>query len=132
MTPRDAAKLVGGLVLAVLLMWWVLRDTEPSALWAQLRQASIPGLLFGASLNIVALVFRAWRWRALLAPCRADVAFLGVLLDPVTAAGALLDIARRSTLIRRTRANDRTTRARVRAVTRLRAILHVIPTAWRD
>ena len=75
MTPKDAAKLMGGLVLAVLLMWWVLRGTEPSALWAQLRRASLPGLLVGACLNVAHIAFRAWRWRALLAPCRADVAF---------------------------------------------------------
>lgn len=75
MSLKDLAKYVGGLVLAAALLWWVFRGTDPGSLWEQLGQASIVGLIASAALNIGHIVFRVWRWRALLAPVQPGVPF---------------------------------------------------------
>jgi uncharacterized protein (TIRG00374 family) len=75
MQIRDLAKYVFGMLLAVALMAWVLRGTDPATLWTQIREASIPGLLLGASLNFGHNVFRVLRWKVLLNPQRRDIGF---------------------------------------------------------
>lgn len=72
---KEGVKYAGGLLLAVLLFWWVLRGTDPAAVWRQIASASPAQLLGCAVLNFGHNVFRVWRWRALLAPTRDDVAF---------------------------------------------------------
>ena len=78
MAIRDLTKYVLGLLLAVALMVWVLRGTDPSNLWREIRQASVPGLLLGAALNLGHVVFRVWRWKVLLTPVRRGLAFRGM------------------------------------------------------
>jgi uncharacterized protein (TIRG00374 family) len=57
-----------GLVLTVVLLWWVLRDVSPSEVMAELRAAD-PWLLTGAVvLATFSFVLRALRWRVLLLP----------------------------------------------------------------
>lgn len=68
-------KLAGGLLLAVVLLGWVLREADPAAVWQSLGRASLLGLLAGTALNFSQTVPRVWRWGALLAPVRADVPF---------------------------------------------------------
>jgi uncharacterized membrane protein YbhN (UPF0104 family) len=75
MKPREIIKFVAALAVAGLLLWWVIRGTDPGLLWTQLGKASITGLLLCALLNVGHCVFRVWRWRAILAPIREDVAF---------------------------------------------------------
>jgi len=75
MQIRDLAKYAFGLLLAVALMAWVLRGTDPATLWSQIRQASIAGLLLGALLNLSHNVFRVLRWRVLLSPLRRGIGF---------------------------------------------------------
>ena len=75
MPIRDIAKYLLGLLLAVALMFWVLRGTDPATLWSQIRGASILGLLLGAVLNLGHNVFRVWRWRVLLNPVRRGLGF---------------------------------------------------------
>ncbi len=70
-----AGRLVVGLLLALLLLWWVLRGTDPGVLLGRLRQASLAGLAAAAALNLGHMVFRVWRWRALLAPVREAIPF---------------------------------------------------------
>lgn len=72
---RSTAKYVAGLLLAVLLLWWVLRDIDRDALVAQLRDVSIWGWLLAAVTGLSQNVFRAFRWRALLHPVRVGVPF---------------------------------------------------------
>jgi uncharacterized protein (TIRG00374 family) len=78
MSIRDLSKYVFGLVLAVILMIWVFRGTDAKALWGEIRQASIPGLLLGGALNLGHNVFRVFRWKVLLAPVRRDLPFRGL------------------------------------------------------
>lgn len=75
MRPREIIKYLGGLGLAGLLLWWVLRGTEPGLLWDRMRQASLAGILLSAALNIGHNVFRVLRWRALLTPLRPGIPF---------------------------------------------------------
>jgi len=63
------------MLLAGILLAWVFRGTDFPTLMAQIRQASILGLLLAASVNLSQNVFRVWRWQALLAPVRSDVPF---------------------------------------------------------
>lgn len=66
---------MGGVLLAGLLLWWVFRGTDLPALMAQIRQASLLGLLVAAIVNLSQNIFRVWRWQALLTPVRAGVPF---------------------------------------------------------
>ena len=70
-----AAKYGGGLFLALGLLWWVLRGVDPALVLQTVRDASLGGLALCVVLNVGHNVFRVWRWRALLAPVRADLPF---------------------------------------------------------
>jgi uncharacterized protein (TIRG00374 family) len=59
----------------ILLLWWVLRGTDPQTLWDQAKQASLGGLVLAGVLNVGHNVFRVWRWRSLLEPVRRGVPF---------------------------------------------------------
>ena len=72
---KDLAKYLGGILLAVALMWWVLRDADPTAVWAQLKEASFGLIVLCVVLNVGHNVFRVWRWRVLLSPFKAGVPF---------------------------------------------------------
>ena len=75
--PRasDVWKYVTGLILAVLLLYWVFRDTNYQELVTQTKQASLPGLLGCAVLNAGHNLFRLLRWRLLLRPVRRRVPY---------------------------------------------------------
>jgi uncharacterized protein (TIRG00374 family) len=72
---RDLAKYLGGILLAVVLLWWVLRGTDPGAVWQQLKDASFGLMLVCVVLNVGHNVFRVLRWRALLDPFQPGVPF---------------------------------------------------------
>jgi uncharacterized protein (TIRG00374 family) len=72
---KEGAKALLGLLLAVLLLAWVFRDTDPRQLRLALAGASIGMLILGGMLNLSHNVFRVWRWRALLAPVREGIPF---------------------------------------------------------
>jgi uncharacterized protein (TIRG00374 family) len=72
---RESLKYIGGALLAGILLWWVLRGTDPQILWSHLRQASLLGLLAAAVVSVAHNVFRVLRWRALLEPVRSNVPF---------------------------------------------------------
>ena len=61
-------KYLAGLGLAVLLIAWVLRGTDPQRLRETIATASITGLLASGMLQIGHNLFRVWRWRVLLQP----------------------------------------------------------------
>jgi uncharacterized membrane protein YbhN (UPF0104 family) len=77
MKLKDAAKFVAGLAVAILLLWWVLRDPSGEITWAEvwqtMKQASPVGLLLAVLLNLGHVVPRAWRWGTLLRPVRAGI-----------------------------------------------------------
>lgn len=63
-----AGKTVLGLALTAALLWWVLRDVEPGAVWNEVRRAD-PWLLLGMiATATVSFLLRAARWRVLLLP----------------------------------------------------------------
>jgi glycosyltransferase 2 family protein len=72
---RDVLRYAAGVVLAVLLLWFVLRGVDRHALVAALGRASFFGLLAAAVVNLAHNVFRVWRWGALLAPVRPGLRF---------------------------------------------------------
>ena len=72
---RDLAKLLGGILLAALLLGWVVRDADLGAVWRGLRDAPIGLVLLALFLNLGHNVFRAWRWRVLLEPVRVGIPF---------------------------------------------------------
>ena len=67
---RGALRVIGGLLLAAVLLWVVLRGQDPDAIRSALARAAPGGLLVGAALNLGHNLFRVWRWRALLEPVR--------------------------------------------------------------
>jgi uncharacterized protein (TIRG00374 family) len=70
-----AGKTVLGLVLTVLLLWWVLRDVSVADVWARVHEAD-PWLLAGAVLLATfSFVLRAIRWKVLLRPSHPDSRF---------------------------------------------------------
>jgi uncharacterized protein (TIRG00374 family) len=77
---RELGKYLGGVVLACVLLWWVLRGTDLRQVWDQIRQASVLGMAAAVVLNLGHNVFRVWRWRVLLSPVRPDVPFRPMLV----------------------------------------------------
>ena len=75
LSGRDILTLVGGIGLAVVLLWWVFRGVDPGAVWDQLKQASLMGLIGSAVLQFSHNFLRVWRWGALLEPVRKGVPF---------------------------------------------------------
>lgn len=70
-----ALKSILGLVLTVLLLWWVLRDVSFAEVWTRVREAD-PWLLTGAvAVATFSFVLRALRWRVLLEPTHPDSRF---------------------------------------------------------
>ena len=70
-----AWKTTVGLLLTVLLLWWVLRDVSVAEVWARVREAD-PWLLTGAVVAATfSFVLRAWRWKVLLEPSHPDTRF---------------------------------------------------------
>jgi len=68
-------KMILGLALTILLLWWVLRDVSISEVWHRARQAD-PWLLSGAVIVATfSFVLRAMRWRVLLQPTHPDSRF---------------------------------------------------------
>ena len=72
---KDLLKYLGGILLAVALLWWVLRGSDPAAVWQQLKQASFGLVLVCVVLNVGHNVFRVLRWRVLLSPFQPGVPF---------------------------------------------------------
>jgi glycosyltransferase 2 family protein len=72
---RDVLRYAAGIVLAVLLFWFVLRGVDRRALVLALGRASLWGLLAAAAVNLAHNVFRVWRWGALLEPVRPRLKF---------------------------------------------------------
>ena len=64
-----------GLVISVVLLWWLFKDQDPAALWAQIREAN--PWLFLASVVVAtsAYAIRAVRWKVLLTPVDAGTTF---------------------------------------------------------
>jgi uncharacterized protein (TIRG00374 family) len=72
---KTALQGIVGLLLAVLLLYWVLHDKPREELMSALMRASWPALALGAVVNVGHNVFRVLRWRWLLDPVRPDVPF---------------------------------------------------------
>ena len=72
---KTALQGIGGLLLSVVLLYWVFHDKDPQALSAALMRASWPALVLAAFLNLSHNAFRVLRWGWLLEPVRPGVPF---------------------------------------------------------
>ena len=72
---KTALQGVGGLLLSVLLLYWVFHDKDPRALSSALSRASWPALFIAAVVNLAHNGVRVLRWRWLLDPVRPRVPF---------------------------------------------------------
>jgi uncharacterized protein (TIRG00374 family) len=57
-----------GLGITILLLWWVLRGVDLAVVWAEVRGADFALLALAVAMVTVTFLFRALRWRVLLAP----------------------------------------------------------------
>jgi glycosyltransferase 2 family protein len=57
-----------GVVITVLLLWWVLGGVSLEEVWTEVRQANLCLLGLGVTLTTVTFFLRALRWRVLLHP----------------------------------------------------------------
>ncbi len=57
-----------GLLITFLLLWWVLKDVDPSVVWGEVRSADFLLLALAVGIATVTFFLRALRWRILLAP----------------------------------------------------------------
>lgn len=64
-----------GVVLTVLLLWWVLRDVSLTEVMTELRRANAWWMLLAVALATFSFVLRAMRWRVLLEPGHAGSSF---------------------------------------------------------
>ena len=67
---RGGWRAVLGVVVSVLLIWWVLRDVEPGLLLGELRDANGWLLLAAVAVATTGFLTRALRWRVILHPIR--------------------------------------------------------------
>lgn len=68
-------KAVIGLVITVLLLWWVVRDVSFAEVWGEVREAN-PWMMAGAvGLATFSFVLRAIRWQVLLEPRHSGSGF---------------------------------------------------------
>lgn len=65
-------KAVFGVLVTILLFWWVLHDVDFGEVWAQIRQGDMLLLLAAVSVATFGFVIRAMRWKVLLTPLRPD------------------------------------------------------------
>lgn len=72
---KTALQGIGGLVLSIVLLYWVFHDKDPQALSAALARASWPALALAAFLNLAHNGLRVLRWGWLLEPVRPAVPF---------------------------------------------------------
>ncbi|MGI8618296.1 MAG: lysylphosphatidylglycerol synthase transmembrane domain-containing protein [Gemmatimonadaceae bacterium] len=66
---------LAGFLLSGALLWWVLRDVSPAAVWTELSRAD-PWLFFWATVAATVIFpIRALRWRVILEPVAPDIPF---------------------------------------------------------
>ncbi len=73
---KEVFKYLAGLILAILLFWWVLKGIDLGLLGESVRKASLVGLILAGVLNVSHNIFRVLRWKALLRPVKARIPFL--------------------------------------------------------
>jgi glycosyltransferase 2 family protein len=64
-----------GVLLSVLLLWWVLRRVELAEVWHHLRTANLALLMLTAVLGTLIFPLRARRWRPILDPIAPNMPF---------------------------------------------------------
>jgi len=69
---RHWGKAVIGIVITGLLLWWAVADVTFSEVWANIRVGSLPLLLASVTVATTGFVIRAFRWKILLTPVRAN------------------------------------------------------------
>ena len=62
-----------GFVIAILLLWWVVRGQNPGELWHHVRGANFWLLGAGVAVATAGFFLRAVRWRVLLRPLRPEI-----------------------------------------------------------
>lgn len=64
-----------GLLVSLVLLYWVLHDISPSELWHHIRTANLWLLLLAVALQTAAFAIRAARWAIFLRPALSGVSF---------------------------------------------------------
>ncbi len=65
-------KALFGVAVTVFLLWWVLRDEDPSEVWTNILQGDFVLLLAAVGVATFGFLIRALRWRVLLARVNPD------------------------------------------------------------
>ena len=73
----DRIKVVIGLIITVVLLWWTLRDVSFATVWAEIRRADEWLLAAAVVVATFGFVLRAVRWRILLLPAHGGSSFRG-------------------------------------------------------
>lgn len=64
-----------GIVISVLLLWWVLRGVDVAAVWAGIRGMHVGWFTAAVAVTSAGFILRAVRWKVLLDPIRPGTAF---------------------------------------------------------
>ncbi len=64
-----------GLTVSLLLLYWALHDVSPAAVWGHIQDANVWLLLLSITIQTVAFVIRAIRWKVFLEPALARSEF---------------------------------------------------------
>jgi hypothetical protein len=81
-TIRRSWRLLVGLVVSGLFLYWALGNQQPDQVWHEIRRARYLWLLPGVAVYFLAVVARTWRWHYLLRPLKSVP--LGSLFPIVT------------------------------------------------
>ncbi len=72
---KQATRVVLSVVLTAAFLFLFLRSFDLGTAWTSLLGASVPLVALSAAINLAAFLFRAWRWKHLLAPLREGLGF---------------------------------------------------------
>jgi uncharacterized protein (TIRG00374 family) len=72
---KDYMKVIASVAATAFFLWLALHDVKWSEVWTHFRSANLPLLLASIVIATLGIHVRALRWKALLAPIRADMPF---------------------------------------------------------
>jgi len=76
-------RLIVGILISVVCVWWATQEVRPIEVWRSLRQADYRGFLLVMVLTLVGFWIRAFRWRWLLStpkPIRIDALYSATMI----------------------------------------------------
>ena len=70
-----AWKVILGFAISAALLWFTFRDEDPAEIWHEIQLADPLLLLLATAAGTIVFWIRAWRWKSILEPVRADTSF---------------------------------------------------------